>query len=122
MVAKIYNALLRNRIEPKIENILSKNQNGFRRNRSTTSHILRIYRILDVREKNLQTTILFVDLSKAFDSIHRGKMEQILLVYGLPKETVTAIMILYKNTKVKFRSLDGNTDYFDYYYCKETRG
>ena len=27
----------------------------------------------------------------AFDSIHRGKMEQILLAYGLPKETVTAI-------------------------------
>ena len=40
-------------------------------------------------------------------------MEQILLVYGLPKETVAAIMILYKNTKVKLRSQDGDTDYFD---------
>ena len=30
-VAKIYNALLCNRIEPKIENTLRKNQNGFRR-------------------------------------------------------------------------------------------
>ena len=39
--AKIYNALLRNRIEPKIDNILRKNQNGFRRNRSTTSQILK---------------------------------------------------------------------------------
>ena len=29
--AKIYNALLRNRIEPKVDNILRKNQNGFRR-------------------------------------------------------------------------------------------
>ena len=37
--AKIYNAQLRNRIEPKIDNILRKNQNGFRRNRSTTSNI-----------------------------------------------------------------------------------
>ena len=34
-------------------------------------------------------------------------MEQILLAYGLPKETVAAITILYRNTKV--RSLDGNT-------------
>ena len=33
IAAKIYNALLRNRIEPKIEKILRKNQNGFRRNR-----------------------------------------------------------------------------------------
>ena len=55
IAAKIYNALLRNRIEPKIDNILRKNQNGFRRNRSTTSQIWTIRRILEgVRAKNLQ--------------------------------------------------------------------
>ena len=109
IAAKIYNALLRNCIEPNIDNIHRKNQNGFRRNRSTTSQILTICRILE----GLQATILFVDFTKAFDSIHRGKMEQILLTYSLPKETVTAIMILYRNTKVKVLSLDGDTDYFD---------
>ena len=36
-------------------------------------------------------------------------MEQIPLVYGLP----TAIMMLYKNMKVKACTLDGDTDYFD---------
>ena len=40
-------------------------------------------------------------------------MEQILLAYGIPKETVVAIMILYRNNKVKVRSLNGDTDYFD---------
>ena len=40
-------------------------------------------------------------------------MEQILLAYGLPKETVAVIMMLYRNMKVKVRSLDGDTDYFD---------
>ena len=40
-------------------------------------------------------------------------MEPILLAYGLPKETVAAITIPYKNTKVKVRSLDGDTEYFD---------
>ena len=80
IAAKIYNALLRNRIEPKIDNILRINQNGFRRNRSTNSQILTIRRILEgVRAKKLPATILFVDFTKAFDSIHRGKMEQILL-------------------------------------------
>ena len=39
IAAKIYNTLIRNRIEPKIDNIFRKNQNGFRRNRSTTSQI-----------------------------------------------------------------------------------
>ena len=112
--AKIYNALLRNRIEPKIDNILRKNQNGFRRNRSTTSQILTIRRILEgVRAKNLQATLIFVDFTKAFDSIHRGKMEQILLAYSIPKETVAAITILSRNTKVKVRSPDGDIEYFD---------
>ena len=49
----------------------------------------------------------------AFDSIYREKMEQILLAYSLPKETIAAIMILYKNTKVKVCPPDEDTDYFD---------
>ena len=60
-----------------------------------------------------KTYRLFVDFTKAFDSIHRAKIEQILLVYSLPKETVTAIMVLYRNTKVKVCSPDGDTDYFN---------
>ena len=63
--------------------------------------------------KNLQATLLFVDFTKAFDSIHRGKREQILLAYGIPKETVAAITILYRNTKVNVRSPDGDTEHFD---------
>ena len=79
-----------------------------------TSQILTIRRILEgVQAKNLQVTLLFVNFTKAFDSIHRGKMEQILLVYGLPKETMAAITILYRNTKVKVRSPDRDTEYFN---------
>ena len=63
---------------------------------------------MGVRAKNLQATLLFVDFTKAFDSIHRRKIEQ-----TLPKETVAAITILYRNTKVKVRSPDGDTEYFD---------
>ena len=38
-------------------------------------------------------------------------MEQIQQVYGLPKETAIAIIMLYRNTKPKVRSLDRNTDF-----------
>ena len=34
-------------------------------------------------------------------------------LYGLPKETVAAVMMLFKNMKVKVCSLNGDTDYFD---------
>ena len=40
-------------------------------------------------------------------------MEQILLAYGLPKETIETITILKRNTKVKVRSPNGDTEYFD---------
>ena len=65
----------------------------------------------------IQFTILFLYLEKqekvqAFDSIPRRKIEQKLLTYGLPENTVAAIIMRYKNTKVKVYSLDGDTDFF----------
>ena len=80
-----------------------------------TSKILTIPQILQgvPAKKKLEATNSFLDFFKAFDSIHRGKMEQILLAYGLPKVTVAAIMMLYKNMKVKVLSPDRDTDYFD---------
>ena len=42
-------------------------------------------------------TPLFVDFCKSSDSIHRGKMEQILQAY----ESVTTEIMLYSNTKIK---------------------
>ena len=64
IAAKIYNAQLRNHIEPKIDNILRKNQNGFRRNRSTTSHKYwpSVESLKAFGPKNLQATLLFCRL------------------------------------------------------------
>ena len=50
--AKIYYALLLNRIEPEIEKIIRKNENGFRRNQFTTSQILTICPILEKKSRN----------------------------------------------------------------------
>ena len=41
------------------------------------------------------------------------KTTQKQAMYGLPKETVIAIKILYRNTKVKVRSPNGDTEFFD---------
>ena len=68
---------------------------------------------LKVYVKKSRGNHIICQLRKAFDSILRGKMEQILLAYGLPKETVAAIMMIYRNTKVKVCILVGDTDYID---------
>ena len=63
------------------------------------SQIIIIHQILEgIRAKNIEATILFVHSTKPFDSIRRGKMEPILLAYGLPKETIAAIMTQYRHT------------------------
>ena len=63
--------------------------------------------------KNLKATLLWIDFVKAFNSIHGEKMEQILIAHGLPKETVTAIMMLNKKCKKMVCSSDIDTDFFD---------
>ena len=117
IAAKIYNALLLNRIQPEMEKILRRNQNGFRNwtnGQMTIGQILTLRRIKEgVKARQIPPTLLFVDFSKVFGSVHRGKMEKVLLAYGIPKEIVAAIMILYRNTKSMVRSSDGDTEFFD---------
>ncbi|XP_029646713.1 uncharacterized protein LOC115220686 [Octopus sinensis] len=91
IVVKIYNAFLLNRIQPQIERVLKKNQNGLRKTRSTSGQILTVRRMLEgVRAKNLNAVLLFVDFSKAFDSVRRDKMAEIITEYGIPDETINA--------------------------------
>ena len=105
--------MLLNHIKPEIEKTLRKNQNGLCGNWSTPSQVLTIHQIIKaVCTKNCETMLLSVDSSKAFDSIRRGKMEQILLACGLPKETVTAIMMLYKYAKAMVHLPVGDADFF----------
>ena len=104
--------MLLNRIRPEVDKILRKNQNGFKTNRSTTCQILTIRRIIEgANENNLTATLLFIDFSKTFDSIHRGKMAEILKAYGIPEKIINAIMIAYKDTKSIVRSDDGDTEF-----------
>ena len=57
---------------------------------------------------------IYIYISKKEHLIpYRENREQILLAYGFPKDTVTAIMMLYKNTKAVVCSPNGKTDFFD---------
>ena len=114
VAAKITNRMILNRIQLKIDEHLRPNQNGFRPGRSTTAHTLALRRLIEgVKRNNLKAIITFVDFRKAFDSIHRGKMMNILKAYGVPAELVKVINKLYENTKARVVTPDGETDLFD---------
>ena len=81
ITANVYNALLLNGTRLEIEKILGKTRAAFEEIDSQPHSFW-------LSVESSKATLLLVDFSKAFDSIHRGKIEQILLAYGLPKETV----------------------------------
>lgn len=114
IAAKIYNKLILNRLRPKLEPILRKNQNGFRPGRSTLSQILTLRRIIEeITFCNKTAALIFVDFSKAFDSIHRDQMFEILQLYGIPLPIIDAIKVLYTNTSSSVLTHDGETSSFN---------
>ena len=113
IAAKIYNKMILNRLVPHVEPLLRKNQNGFRRGRSTLSQILCLRRIIEeCKLSNRDLALVFVDFSKAFDSIDRNKIFEILKLYGIPDQIISAIKVLYTNTTSTVLSPDGETSPF----------
>ena len=114
IAAKIYHKLLLNRIRSKVEPILRKNQNGFRPGRSTIGQILTLRRIIEeITFYNKTAALIFVDFNKAFDSVNRDAMFEILELYGIPGEIVYAVKVLYTNTQATVLTPDGETNPFD---------
>ena len=61
----------------------------------------------------MKAVLVFIDSKKAFDSVHRGRMLQILLAYDIPEKLINVIGLLYQGTKAKVITRDGETDFFE---------
>ena len=88
--------MILNRIRPHLDPKLHINQNGFRHGRSMVAQILTLCHMLEgIKSKNLPAVLTFIDFRKVFNSIHSGKLMEILKTYGVPEEIVKAIEVLY---------------------------
>lgn len=113
LVSKILNKMIYNRIQPHIDPILRVNQIGARAGRSTAPLILGIRRIIkNIEEFNLNAVLTFIDFRKAYDSINRGKMLDILRKYGIPRRRLKTIAKMYEETWAKVCTRDGKTGEF----------
>jgi hypothetical protein len=74
------------------EEIMGDYQCGFRRNRSNTDHIFCIRQILEKNWEHSEAVHqLFIDFKKAYDSVRRETLYNILFEFGIPKKLVRLI-------------------------------
>ena len=116
LVAKLFNRILCDRLRAGLDGRLRYSQNGFRTLRSTSQHELALRRkIEETRDTELTKLIaIFIDFSKAFDSVSWDWIRAILLHYNIPTFLVDSIMSLYLGAKAKVRYDKGKfTDSID---------
>jgi len=110
---KVFSRILLNRMQDAVDQLLRQQQAGFRRGRSCTEDIFTLRQISSlekVTEGRQPVIVNFIDLRKAFDSIHRPALWKILQLYGLPTKPVTVIQKLYEDNSSAVRvNGPGNT-------------
>ena len=98
VISKIFGRVSISRLKKGVDNILRKEQAGFRENRSTIDQIFTLRNILEqVNEWNATLYTQFIDFEKAFDSIHRESLWNIMSIYGIPEELISLTKAIYNN-------------------------
>ena len=89
---KVLSNILLSRLIPYAEEFIGDHQCGFRRNSTTTDHIFCIRQILEKKwEHNEAVHQLFIDFKKAYNSVRREALYNILIEFGIPKKLVRLI-------------------------------
>lgn len=98
IAGKILARELLNRLIPSIaEEHLPESQCGFRTNRSTTDMVFVLRQLQEkCREQNKALFVTFVDLTKAFDSVSRKGLWQILERLGCPPKFLAMVIQLHE--------------------------
>ncbi|XP_017661544.1 PREDICTED: LOW QUALITY PROTEIN: RNA-directed DNA polymerase from mobile element jockey-like, partial [Lepidothrix coronata] len=109
IAGKILARILLNRLIPAIaEEILPESQCGFRANRSTTDMVFVLSQLQEkCREQNKDLYVTFVDITKAFDTVSRKGLWQILEQLGCPPKFLKMIISLHEDQHGQVRY--GNT-------------
>jgi sorting nexin-29 len=101
---KILSNILLARLTPHVSEVTGDHQCGFRRNRSTTDRIFYIRQILEKKlEYNGTVHQLFIYFKKAYDSIKREVLYNILVEFGIPEKLVRLIKMCLNETCSKVR-------------------
>ena len=91
--------ILLSRLTPYAEEIIEDHQCGFRCSQSTTDHLFCIRQILEKKWKyNAAVHQLFIDFKKAYDSVRREVLYNIVFEFGIPMKLVRLIKMCLTET------------------------
>jgi hypothetical protein len=94
---KILSNILHSRQIPYADKIIGDHQCGFQHNRSMTDQIFYIHQILEKKwEYNGTVHQLFIDFKKAYDSVRREALYNILIEFWNTQETSVANKNVFK--------------------------
>ena len=103
-------------IEARLREItkIADKQFGFRPGKSTTEPIFAL-RILQekYREKNKELHVVFGDLEKAYDRVHRELIWRSLRKKRVPEAHIKIIQDMYEDCETQVKTREGNTEYFN---------
>jgi sorting nexin-29 len=103
-IYKILSNILLTRLTPYADEIIGDHQCGFCRNRSTTDQTFCIPQILEKKwEYNGTVHQLFIDFKKAYGSVKREVLYNIMLEFGIPKKLIRLIKMCLNETYSKVR-------------------
>lgn len=110
---KILARIISDRLQPALEPIIPESQAGFRAHRSTTDMIFTLRQLQEkIREQHASAFAIFVDLKKAFDTVNRQALWQIMLKFGCPEKLVNIIKNLHEDNIAKVITSQGLTGGF----------
>ena len=111
--SKILLRVIKNRITPRIEAVLSENQAGFRKGRSTTEQITNLRNLCEKsRNHNHLLFHNFIDFKKAFDRVWHEALWDTMIRYNIGKEVTFLIKSLYETAK---NTVMVNNDYSSWF-------
>ncbi len=112
-LAKILPKLIDLRVRHNINEADSKEQAGFKKNFSTTDHLHTINLLLEKgKECQIPLHFVFIDYSKAFDSIEHNYLLEALRNHGLSNTLIQVIRDMYTNLKARVIT-DREGEYFE---------
>lgn len=113
--SKILLEIIRNRMSYHVHREMAEEQFGFVPGKGTTEAIIALRNILEkATQKNNEEElwVLFIDYSKAFDSVYHPALWQTLLEFGFPQHIVWLLQQLYEKAKGVIRIGDRRTKDF----------